>query len=80
MSPEKEAFLKEVLSKSSGASAQNLMPFMMAMVAKAKQKNLSFTTEEAMMLFSQMKGNLSKEEQDRLMQIYQMLQSPNFKK
>lgn len=80
MSPEKEAFLKEVLSKSSGASGQNLMPFMMAMVAQAKQKNLNFTTEEAMMLFSQMKGNLSKEEQDRLMQIYQMLQSPNFKK
>ncbi len=80
MSPEKEAFLKEVLSKSANTNGQNLMPFMMAMIAQAKQKNLSFTTEEAMMLFSQMKGNLSQEEQNRLMQIYQMLQSPNFKK
>lgn len=80
MSPEKELFLKEVLSKSANANGKNLMPFMMAMMTQAKNKNLNFTDEEAMLLFSQMKGNLSKEEQDRLMQIYKMLQSPNFKK
>jgi hypothetical protein len=74
MSPEKELFLKEIVSQSKGKEQKEMIPFMMAMITQAKQQNINFTTEEAMLLFAQMKGNLSEEEQNRLMQIFHFMQ------
>jgi hypothetical protein len=74
MSPEKELFLKQIMSQSKGKDKKEMLPFMMAMITQAKQQSINFTTEEAMLLFAQMKGNLSEEEQNRLMQIFHFMQ------
>ncbi len=59
-------FLGEMFSQSHGKSQKDMMAFMMPMLKKAKQENLSFTPQEMNAAITAIRRNSSEDEQKEI--------------
>jgi hypothetical protein len=74
MDPIKQQFIQEVLSSSKGKNMSNIMPFVMAMSQKAKDSKIDFSDQETELLYETLKASLPKEQQQKLEQIWTIMQ------
>lgn len=66
MDPVKAAFLQAIMNQGKDIHPNNFLPFFLAMQKNAKERNLSFSKDEADSIYSQMKSSLSASDQKQL--------------
>lgn len=71
IAPEKLAFLEKMFAQGQGKSQKEMLAFLMPMMKKAKQENLTFTPQEMNAAISAVKKHSTEEE---LKQIDSLLQ------
>lgn len=65
-------FLLLLLNQSGKLKQSDMMPFMLAISAKAKNKNISFTQDEISAIVNVVKKNSSTEELERINKVLQL--------
>jgi len=75
ISPLKMVFLEQILSEMQKQNKETLMPFFLAVNAKASQMGIAFTDEETQLIFSEMEKRLEPEERKRFQMIQSMMQN-----
>lgn len=75
INPLKMVFLEQILSEMQKQNKDTLMPFFLAVNAKASQMGIAFTDEETRLIFSEMEKRLEPEERKRFQMIQTMMQS-----
>ena len=78
ISPEKLAFLMNFMNQEKPNSSRDMMAFLMNFVAKAKNQNLSFTTDETDFIIQHLRQGLNPAEQQRIDRVLQMLRRKNY--
>lgn len=73
ISPVKLLFLEKILDEMKKQNKETMMPFFLAVNAKAAQAGISFTDQETELIFSQMESRLSPEEKKRFSLIREMM-------
>lgn len=73
ISPLKVVFLEQILKEMQKQNKDTLMPFFLAVNAKASQMGIAFTDEETEMIFSEMEKRMGPEEKSRLRMIQGMM-------
>ncbi|MCI8566596.1 MAG: hypothetical protein HFI39_09825 [Lachnospiraceae bacterium] len=73
ISPFKVMFLEQILKEMQKQNKDTLMPFFLAVNAKAAQMGVAFTDEETQMIFSEMEKKMSPEEKSRFQMIQKMM-------
>ena len=73
ISPFKVMFLEQILKEMQKQNKDTLMPFFLAVNAKAAQMSVAFTDEETQMIFSEMEKKMSPEEKSRFQMIQKMM-------
>ena len=73
MNLEQEAFLKAALSQAAGLNQKDLLPFLMTLSRQANDQKISFSDEDADLMYQQMKHRLSSEQQQQLELIRTLL-------
>ncbi len=75
--PEKKLrFLGQMFTEGHGKSQKEMMAFLMPMMKKAKQENLTFTPQEMNAAISAIKKHSSKEELTQIDKILEKAQKP----
>lgn len=74
MSPEKLQFLMSFLQKDKPANMKDALPFLMANMNLAKQKNLDFTKPEVQMICELLCKDLPPAEQERMRKVMALMQ------
>ena len=69
MPPMKLLFLEQILTEMQKQSKDTLMPFFLAVNAKASQMGIQFSDAETELIFSQLEKNMSSAEKKRLQMI-----------
>ena len=69
----KVMFLEQILKEMQKQNKDTLMPFFLAVNAKAAQMGVAFTDEETQMIFSEMEKKMSPEEKSRFQMIQKMM-------
>lgn len=72
ISIDKLIFLQKLVFEGNALSEKEKMPFLLALVTKAKKNNISFTTDETNRIIEVIKKSSTPEETARLNQIMQM--------
>lgn len=75
ISPQKLDFLEEMFQKTQGKNKKELMSFLMPMMKKAKQENLTFTPTEMNAAITAIKKYSSEEEISRINKLLEKAQS-----
>ena len=73
ISPEKLAFLMNFMNQEKPDSSRDMMTFLMSFVTKARNQNLSFTTDETDFIIQHLRQGLNPAEQQRIDLVLQML-------
>ena len=73
ISPEKLAFLMNFMNQEKPDSSRDMMTFLMSFVTKARNQNLSFTTDETDFIIQHLREGLNPTEQQRIDRVLQML-------
>ncbi len=73
ISPVKLLFLEKILDEMKKQNKDTLMPFFLAVNAKAAQAGIRFTDQETELIFSQMESRLSPEEKKQFSLIRDMM-------
>ena len=73
ISPEKLAFLMNFMNQEKPDSSRDMMTFLMSFVTKARNQNLSFTTDETDFIIQHLRQGLNPTEQQRIDRVLQML-------
>lgn len=73
ISPVKLLFLERILEEMKKQNKDTLMPFFLAVNAKAMQAGITFTDQETELIFSQMESRLSPEEKKQFSLIRDMM-------
>lgn len=71
--PVKLLFLEKILDEMKKQNKETMMPFFLAVNAKAAQAGISFTDQETELIFSQMESRLSPEEKKQFSLIREMM-------
>lgn len=74
MDPIKQQFIQEVLASSKGKNSSNVIPFLMTMAQKAQNSNINFSDQETQTIYQTLKSTLSEQEQQKLDQMWTILQ------
>ncbi len=77
ISPEKLAFLMNFMNQEKPNSSRDMMAFLMNFVTKARNQNLSFTTDETDFIIQHLRQGLNPVEQQRIDRVLQMLRKKN---
>lgn len=80
MDPMKAAFLQAIMNQGKDINQDNLLPFLLAMQKNANERGITFSKQEADMIYDQMKEKLSPSEQKQLELLRMMMEqnsSPN---
>ena len=70
ISPEKLAFLMNFMNQEKPDSSRDMMTFLMSFVTKARNQNLSFTTDETDFIIQHLRQGLNPAEQQRIAQSF----------
>ncbi len=73
LSPVKLMFLEQVLGEMQKQKKETMMPFFLAVNAKASQMGIAFTDEETELIFTQMEQRMTPEERKRVELIRSMM-------
>lgn len=73
MDPEKLKFIMEFAQKSKPTDMKDAMPFLMANLTNAKNKNINFTKPEVSLIAEILCQNLSEQERNKVQKIMSML-------
>lgn len=76
----KKLLLNEFKNLSKGKSNDEMLPLIFAISSKAKQSGITFSKDDFDIIISQMKNEMSPEEQMLLPQLLQLLQTQHSKK
>lgn len=74
MDPVKAAFLQAIMNQGKDVNQDNLLPFLLAMQKNASQRGITFSKQEADMIYEQMKKNLSPSDQKQLEMLRMMME------
>jgi hypothetical protein len=72
MDPAKLELIKLAAQQTAGKSGKELAPILLALITNANKKGLSFTPDEASLIFEILKEGKSKEEQEQINRTIQM--------
>lgn len=75
LSPMKLLFLEQVLTELQKQNKDTIMPFFLAVNAKASQVGIQFTDQETELIFSQIEKKLSPAEKKRFQMIRSLMKS-----
>lgn len=78
ISPLKLVFLEQILNEMQKQNKDTLMPFFLAVNAKASQMGISFTDDETQLIFSEMEKQMSEGEKKRFQMIQGMMKGKKF--
>lgn len=73
MDPEKLKFIMEFANKSKPTNMNDAMPFLMANLTSAKNKNINFSKAEVSLIADILCKNLSEQEKNKVQKIMSML-------
>ncbi|MBQ8639458.1 MAG: hypothetical protein IJ468_09835 [Lachnospiraceae bacterium] len=76
LSPEKIAFLTQLMNETQSKNQNNMLPFLLSLSGRINQSGLNFTDEETNLLIKQLTADLSpkdKQKVEMLKQFSQML-------
>lgn len=73
--PIKMELIKTAAAQTNGKSGRALAPVMMALITSANKKRIQFTPDEFSLILSVLKEGKSKEEQDNIENMVNMIQS-----
>lgn len=76
MDPVKAAFLQAIMNQGKDVNQENLLPFLLAMQKNANERGITFSKQEADMIYEQMKKNLSPSDQKQL-ELLRMMMDQN---
>ena len=74
ISPLKLMFLEQILNEMKKQNKDTMMPFFLAVNAKASQMGISFSDEETQLIFSEMEKKMTDEEKKRFQMIRTVMQ------
>lgn len=72
--PIKMELIKTAMTQTNGKSGRALAPVMMALITSANKKGIQFTPDEFSLILSVLKEGKSKEEQDNIEHMVNMIQ------
>ena len=73
LSPMKLLFLEQILTEMQKQTKDTMMPFFLAVNAKASQLGIQFTDDETKLIFSQMEKKMSPAEKKRFQMIRSLM-------
>lgn len=73
MSKEKQQFIKQFMDEQKPSDSKKAIPFLMNYVAMAKKKNINFTKEEIIFLYTLYNNSLSEKQKNAIDQILKTL-------
>ncbi len=74
MDPVKAAFLQAVMNQGKDLNQNNILPFLLAMQKNANERGITFTEQEADLIYNQVKENLSPSDRQQLEFLRTMMQ------
>ncbi len=74
MDPVKAAFLQAVMNQGKDLNQNNILPFLLAMQKNANERGITFTEQEADLIYNQVKANLSPSDRQQLEFLRTMMQ------
>ena len=74
MDPVKAAFLQAVMNQGKDLNQNNILPFLLAMQKNANERGITFTEQEADLIYNQVKENLSPSDRQQLEYLRTMMQ------
>ncbi|MDY2628660.1 MAG: hypothetical protein SOW08_10190 [Lachnospiraceae bacterium] len=74
MDPVKAAFLQAVMSQGKEINQDNFLPFLLAMQKNANERGITFSAEEADMIYGHLKNRLSPNDRKQLELLRTLLQ------
>ena len=74
MDPVKAAFLQAVMNQGKDLNQNNILPFLLAMQKNANERGITFTEQEADLIYNQVKANLSPSHRQQLEFLRPMMQ------
>ncbi|MDO5410721.1 MAG: hypothetical protein Q4F21_09750 [Lachnospiraceae bacterium] len=80
MDPMKAAFLQAIMNQGKTINQDNFLPFLLAMQKNANERGITFTKQEADMIFDQVKEQLSPSDRRQLEMIRIMLEQSSHEK
>ena len=75
LSPMKLLFLEQILTEMQKQTKDTMMPFFLAVNAKASQLGIQFTDDETKLIFSQMEKKMSPAEKKRFQMIRSLMET-----
>ena len=80
MPPEKIQFLSRLFEEAKGKNLNTMMPFLMAVTARANQAGIQFTDEETAVILSVLQKDMTPEEKKRVEIVRKMASALSKKK